>query len=371
MRITPFLLDRWLSEHQFATPPVEFDLAASTGPPWTWEELLSQLAPGVLDGLGDAGVSYGPAAGSPALREAIAEMAGVSPSNVVAVTGASEALWLLLLVAAEPGANVVIPHPGYPAFDELAHHLALEVRHYHLTAAQQHAIDVDELASCLDHRTAVVIVNTPHNPTGSVVGAELLSQVRDLVARHGAQLVVDEVYHPIYHGPPTASAATLSGATTIGDLSKALCLPGLRTGWIIEHDHARLEQYVDARSYLTISNSPIVDAIAAMAIRSRDTILTRAQAVADRNLVTLDAFVGDHAEQLGWVRPSGGLTVFPWLHSGADARPFCVAAAAAGVLVAPGDCFDVPSHFRIGFGAVEHGFAEAVTRLGDVVATHG
>ena len=84
-----------------------------------------------------------------------------------------KALWLLLLVAAEPGANVVLPHPGYPAFDELARHLALEVRHYHLAAAAQHNIDVDELAARLDDRTAVVIVNTPHNPTGSVVGAEL------------------------------------------------------------------------------------------------------------------------------------------------------------------------------------------------------
>ena len=167
MRITPFLLDRWLSEHQFATPPIEFDLAASTGPWWTWDELMSQLAPGVLEGLGDAGVSYGPAVGSPALRQAIAEMTGVCPAEVVAVTGASEALWLLLLVAAEPGANVVLPHPGYPAFDELARHLALEVRHYHLAAAAQHNIDVDELAARLDDRTAVVIVNTPHNPTGS------------------------------------------------------------------------------------------------------------------------------------------------------------------------------------------------------------
>ena len=227
-------------EHQFATPPIEFDLAASTGPRWTWDELMSQLAPGVLEGLGDAGVSYGPAAGSPALREAIAEMAGVSPAEVIAVTGASEALWLLLLVAAEPGANVVLPHPGYPAFDELARHLALEVRHYHLAAAAQYAVDVDELASRLDDRTAVVIVNTPHNPTGSVVAAELLAQLGDLVASHGAQLVVDEVYHPIYHGPSTPSAATLAGATTIGDLSKALCLSGLRTGWIVEHDRAPL-----------------------------------------------------------------------------------------------------------------------------------
>ena len=371
MRITPFLLDRWLTEHQFATPPIEFDLAASTGPRWTWDELTSQLAPGVLEGLGDAGVSYGPAAGSPALRDAIAEMSGVSPGEVVAVTGASEALSLMLLVAAEPGANVLLPHPGYPAFDELARYFGLEVRHYHLAAAAQHVVDVDEVAARVDDRTAVIIVNTPHNPTGSVVGSELLAELREVVANHGAQLVVDEVYHPIYYGPPTPSAAPLAEATTIGDLSKALCLAGLRTGWIVEHDRARVEQYIDARSYLTISNSQISEALAAAAIRSRDTIISRAQTVAEQNLATLDTFVGDHAERLGWVRPTGGLTAFPWLRSGVDSRPFCIDAAAAGVLVAPGDCFEVPSHFRIGFGAVEHGFAEAVARLGEVLAKHG
>jgi aspartate/methionine/tyrosine aminotransferase len=370
MQIAPFLLDRWLSEHQFASPPIEFDLAASTGPRWTWGELLSQLAPGVVEGLRDAGVSYGPAAGSLALREAIAEMAGVSPGEVVAVTGASEALWLVLVVAAEPGANVVLPHPGYPAFDELARYLALEVRHYRLAPAAQYAVDVDELASRLDDRTAVVIVNTPHNPTGAVVGAELLAQLRDLASYHGAQLVVDEVYHPIYHGPPTPSAATLPGATTVGDLSKALCLAGLRTGWIIEHDRTRFEQYVDARSFLTISNSPIDEALAAAAIRSRDRILARAQAVSAQNLATLESFVGEHTELLGWVRPAGGLTAFPWLRSGADSRPLCVDAAAAGVLVAPGDCFAMPSHLRIGFGAAEHGFAEAAARLGEVLAKY-
>jgi aspartate/methionine/tyrosine aminotransferase len=370
MRIAPFLLDRWLSEHQFATPPIEFDLAASTGPRWTWDELLSELAPGVFEGIGDTGVSYGPAAGSPALREAIAEMVGTAPAEVVAVTGASEALVVVLLVAAEPGANVVLPHPGYPAFDELARYFGLEVRHYHLAAAAQHSVDVDEVAACLDDRTAVVIVNTPHNPTGSVVGAERLAQLRDVVADHGAQFVVDEVYHPIYHGPGTPSAATLAGVTTIGDLSKALCLAGLRTGWIVEHDRARLEQYLDARSYLTISNSPLDEALAAAAIGSRGRIVARAQAVAEQNLAVLDALVDERTDVLDWVRPTGGLTAFPWLRSGVDSRPFCIDAAAAGVLVAPGDCFGVPSHFRIGFGAVERGFAEAVARLGEVLTKH-
>jgi aspartate/methionine/tyrosine aminotransferase len=265
---------------------------------------------------------------------------------------------------------VVLPHPGYPAFDEMARYLGLPVRYYHLASASQYAVDVDELGSHLDEHTAVVIVNTPHNPTGSVVGTDQLAQLRNLVASHGAQLVVDEVYHPIYHGQPTPSAATLPGATTVGDMSKALCLAGLRTGWIIEHDRDRFEQYVDARSYMTISNSLIDEALAAAAIRSRDRILARAQAVSEKNLATLDAFAGEHVEALGWVRPTGGLTAFPWLRSGADSRPLCVDAAAAGVLVAPGDCFAMPSHVRIGFGATEHGFADAVARLGEVLAKH-
>jgi DNA-binding transcriptional MocR family regulator len=94
-------------------------------------------------------------------------------------------------------------------------------------------------------------------------------------------------------------------------------------------------------------------------------------AVAEQNLATLDTFVAEHVELLGWVRPSGGLTALSWLRSGVDSRPFCIGAAAAGVLVVPGDCFDVPSHFRIGFGAAEHGFEEAVSRLGEVLAKHG
>jgi aspartate/methionine/tyrosine aminotransferase len=368
MRVAPFLLDRWLTEHQFADPPIEFDLAASTGPRWTWGDLLSQLAPDAVDTIRLGGVSYGPAAGSPAVREAVAEMAGVSPADVIVVTGVSEALWMLLVVAAAPGANVVLPDPGYPAFDELARHVGLELRHYHLAADERNAIDADEVAACVDDRTALVIVNTPHNPTGAVVAVDEVVRLRDLAAGRGAQLVVDEVYHPIYHGPAQPSAAPMPGVTTIGDLSKALCLSGLRIGWIIEHDRARFEQYVDARSYLTISNSPINEALAAEAIRNRDTILAKAQSVATANLAVLDELFDEHAELLGWVRPAGGLTAFPRLRSGADARPLCVDAAAAGVLVAPGDCFGAPSHFRIGFGGVERGFSEAVTRLGEIVA---
>src|SRR5262249_662100 len=72
-------------------------------------------------------------------------------------------------------------------------------------------------------------------------------------------------------------------------------------------------------------------------------------------------------EPLGWIRPMGGMTAFPWLASGENARPFCQAAAELGILLAPGDCFDVPSHFRLGFAASAGEFPKALEKFGEFV----
>ena len=367
MQVSPFLLDRWLNEHQFAVPPIEFDLAASTGPRWTWSDLISTLAPDAMDQILDRSASYAPATGTWALRQAIADMAEVSPGEVIVVTGASEGLWILMLVAGQSGGNVVLPHPGYPTFGEAAGHVGLEVRQYQLRAATGHAIDVDEVEACIDERTVLVLVNTPHNPTGAVVSDEQLPQLSDLAEQQGTRLVVDEVYHPIYHGQASTSAARLDAAITVGDFSKALCLSGLRIGWIIDHDQSQMQQYEDARAYLSISSSPLSEALAEGALRARDTIYARARTVTATNLVSLDAFMAEHADQLDWVRPAGGMTALPWLRSGVDARPLCTVAAAAGVLIAPGDCFGVPAHFRVGFGVTERRFPDALDRLADIL----
>ncbi len=69
-----------------------------------------------------------------------------------------------------------------------------------------------------------------------------------------------------------------------------------------------------------------------------------------------------------WVRPRGGMTAFPWLTDAADARPFCRDAMQQGILLAPGDCFEMPAHFRIGFAASGERFAAAMERLEEFAA---
>jgi aspartate/methionine/tyrosine aminotransferase len=98
-------------------------------------------------------------------------------------------------------------------------------------------------------------------------------------------------------------------------------------------------------------------------VRNRTKIFDRAREVAASNLNILDRFFDEHRQILSWVRPEGGMTGFPWLVSGENARAFCEAAAAKGVLLVPGDCFGFPSHFRLGFGACADGYQQAVEIL--------
>jgi aspartate/methionine/tyrosine aminotransferase len=294
-------------------------------------------------------------------------MQGVPSESVQIVTGASEALLVLMWLAAEPGANVIIPLPGFTTFSALPESLGLETRFYRVRRENGFRIDIEEIKRLADSKTKLILVNNPHNPTGATIGDDEMEALHDFAAERGIQLVSDEVYHPIYHGRQTRSAARLPHATVISDLSKAFSIAGVRTGWMIEHDAKRRQQYWTARAYFSISNTTTGEILSEITIRKRDVVLGKTKNMATRNLKLLGDFMVEHRDVIGWIAPKGGMTAFPWLISGEDARPFCQAAAERGILLAPGDCFDVPAHFRLGFAAAGDHFPEALDRFGAFV----
>lgn len=364
MQLKPFLLDAWLDEYDHQT---EFNLAASTGPVWTLNDILSLADEETRERFLHHKLVYGRPAGADSLRGAVAEMQNVPVETVQIVTGASEALLALMWLAAEPGANVIIPRPGFPTFSALPESLGLETRCYRIGRENGFRIDIDEIKGLADPRTKLILVNSPHNPTGATVSDDEMEALHAFTAERGIQLVVDEVYHPIYHGRQARSAARLPHATVISDLSKAFSVSGVRTGWIIERDPVRRQQYWTARSYFTITNTSTGEILSEIVIRKRDIVLGKAQETATRNLKLLERFMEEHRDVLGWVPPQGGMTAFPWLLSGENERPFCQAAAERGILLAPGDCFDTPSYFRLGFAAAGDNFSKALDRFGEFV----
>src|ERR1051325_3684392 len=364
MQLKPFLLDAWLDQYEHE---IEFNLAASTGPTWTVNDILTLADDETRYRFLNHKLVYSRPAGADSLREAIAEMQRVPMEAVQIVTGASEALVVLMWLAAEPVANVISPLPGFTTFSALPESLGLETRFYRVHRENSFRIDPDEIKRLTDSKTKLILVNSPHNPTGATISDGEMQALHDFTAERGIQLVSDEVYHPIYHGSQTKSAALLPHATVIADLSKAFSIAGVRTGWMIEHAARRRQQYWTARAYFSISNTTTGEILSEIAIRRRDVVLGKTQEAATRNLKLLERFMADHSEILGWIPPQGGMTAFPWLVSGENARPFCQAAAEHGILLAPGDCFDVPSHFRLGFAAAGNNFSKALERFGAFV----
>ncbi len=361
MRIPRFELDHWLAKYEFASPPIRYNLASSTGPYWTLSDLLALGDGAGVKELGELRLSYAPPQGSEALRRQVAAFHDVDPDWVVITTGASEALSALYCLASEPGASITLPFPSFPAMPAMARAWGLSVSTYKLERTDGFKQSAERVLAAVRESTRLVLVNTPHNPTGSLISQTEIARVAANLEQRLIPLVVDEVYHPLYHGGVAVpSAAKIPNTIVVGDLSKALSLPGLRIGWLIDRDARRRERLIDLRSYFTISGSPLTEAIAAHALANRESILARLRAVAATNLVTLRNFISAHQDILDWVEPGGGTTAFPWLRDGSNARELCTTLASAGVLFAPGDTFDAPEHFRLGFGAQAEGFAQAL-----------
>ena len=366
MRLKSFLLDTWLDRYEHN---IEFNLAASTGPTWTVNDILALADDQTRDRFLNHDLVYGRVGGADSLREAIAEMQAVAVEAVQVVTGAAEALLVVMWLAAEPGANVILPLPGFATFSAIPESLGLETRFYRLQRENGFRIDLNQIKQLADSKTKLILINSPHHPTGATISDDEVEALHDFTVERGIPLVCDEVYHPIYHGRKLQSVSRLPNATVISDLSKALSLPGVRTGWLVEPDAQRRQQYWTARAYFTITNSTTGEILSEIAIRKRDVVLGRTQDVATRSLRLLEGFMAEHREILGWIPPKGGMTAFPWLVSGENARPFCQAAAARGILLVPGDCFDAPSHFRLGFAASGDSFPRALDRFGAFVKT--
>src|SRR5262249_62007189 len=132
---------------------------------------------------------------------------GACAGAVRMTTGPQGALWIVCLVAADPGANVIVPAPGFPAFFEVPRLLGLEVRPSRLRAEAGYRVDPGDIAKLIDRRTRLLVVNSPHNPTGAVVPARELDRLHDLAAERGVPLVVEEVNNTTYHGSACAAAA--------------------------------------------------------------------------------------------------------------------------------------------------------------------
>src|SRR6201993_561487 len=186
MQLKPFLLDTWLDQYEHE---IEFNLAASTGPTWTVNDILALADDETRHRFLNHNLVYGHVAGAESLRQAIAEMQSVPVEAVQIVTGAAEALLAVMWLAAEPGVNVILPLPGFATFSALPESLGLETRFYGVRRESGFRIEPDEITRLADSKTKVILLNSPHHPTGATIDDTEMEDLHEFAAERGIQLV--------------------------------------------------------------------------------------------------------------------------------------------------------------------------------------
>lgn len=185
---------------------------------------------------------YSPSAGIPELRDAIAEYAarlrGIEPwkrENVVVGPGGKPIIWNTLSALLGPGDEIVCADPSYPAYASCASYLQADLVTVPLLESRDWQLDLDELSSKVNNRTKIVLLNSPQNPTGGVLGREDLQVVADLAHKWGFVVVSDEIYCRNLYGNEFVSIAQLEGmrerTIIIDGFSKAYAMTGWRLGY--------------------------------------------------------------------------------------------------------------------------------------------
>jgi len=192
---------------------------------------------------------YTPSAGIAPLREAIAAYAsqfrGISPpfaaDDVVVSPGLKPLIWNVLCALVDPGDEVVFADPAYPAYASCTSYLQAKAVPVPLLERTGFRLDLDELAAKLTERTRVLILNSPHNPTGGVLTRSDLETIAELAQRHDVTIVSDEIYSRNVYGPEFFSIASLPGmrerTIVLDGFSKAYAMTGWRLGYGIMPAH--------------------------------------------------------------------------------------------------------------------------------------
>jgi len=369
MKFPPALLEDWMRDYYFDT---DVDIGSSGVQEFSLRDLRSLL--GIsheeLDGVV---FQDSRTLGGPEIREAIAQrFAGGVVDHVSVTHGATEANFLVMNALLEPGDEVVVLDPLYQQLYTIAETLGCRLKRLPLRFENGFVPDMDEAAKVIGPKTKMIVVNFPHNPTGATVTPEQQQELIRLAAHAGAYLVWDQAFSELtYEQPPLPDPGRFyERAISMGTMSKAYGLPGLRLGWCIAPVEV-LTRFLRLRDYLTLHLSPLVELIGRRAIEKGDLLIgpRREQARGNREIV--ESWVNESRGQVDWVKPSGGVTAFPRLNGIDNVSEFCRdLGGVERVLLVPGHCFGCPQHVRLGFGGATSSLQEGLLRLSRGMARH-
>ncbi len=345
------------------------------------------------DNIVEAGISamqngythYTPASGIMEVREAVAGFVtrmlktDVDPLEVVLVPGSKNVLLFTLLACIEPGDEVILPDPGYPAYASQVSFIGAIPKPVTLREETGFRLDLDELRSLITPKTRMLIINTPQNPTGGVLTEEDVKVVCELVQEHNLLLVSDEIYSQLVYGFHHVSPLSRPGMRERTVLMDGLSKSYAMTGWRLAYAVAPRELAAKLDTLMINSSSCAaaftqMAAIEALSTEESEHAVHRMVKVFEhrRNLVVdgLNAMPGVRC-----AKPQGAFYAFPNIEgTGLDEHKLAdELLSEAGVAVLPGTAFGAAGkgYIRLAYTQSEDELKLGLDRIRGYVETHG
>ena len=246
-------------------------------------------------------------------------------ADILCFAGAEEGIYAACQVLLGPDDHAIVVTPNYQAAETVPLSICA-VTGVPLEPRANWDLDVDRVAAAIRSNTRLLSINFPHNPTGRILSRDTLNSLIELCRRHGLWLFSDEVYRllgpdPARHLPQIADL--YERGLSLNVMSKAYGLPGLRIGWIGCRDRELLMRMERMKHYLSICNSGPSEALAGIALKNRQPILERNNALVRTNLELLDEFFAEFRHLFEWRRPDGGCIGYPRYLGAGSVDDFC------------------------------------------------
>src|ERR1041385_5477168 len=184
---------------------------------------------------------YGPSAGLPDLREAIAEQVSrsrgvnIDPDEVVVVPGGKPIIFFAILALIEEGDEVIYPDPGFPIYESMIGYVGGRAVPIRLREDRDFSLDVNELAALLSDRTKLIILNSPHNPTGGVLSKRDIWQIAEVIGDRNVMVLSDEIYSRLIfegrHHSIISEPGFKERTILLDGFSKTYAMTGWRMGY--------------------------------------------------------------------------------------------------------------------------------------------
>jgi aspartate aminotransferase len=214
-----------------------------------------------VDALHKGWTHYGPSAGLPELRQTVADYVSrtrsvkVTPEEVVVVPGGKPIIFFTILALIDEGDEVIYPNPGFPIYESMIHYVGGKAVPIHLREERDFSLDVDELAGLITNRTKLIVLNSPHNPTGGVMQRRDVEQVAQVIGDRNILVLSDEIYSRLVFEGDHFSIMSVPGMQERTILLDGFSKTYAMTGWRMGYGVMRADLATHITRLMTNSNS--------------------------------------------------------------------------------------------------------------------